>query len=100
MEEMNEWMNGRSQSSIQNRQSSIAIANYPTPRKHPPHAHPTPLAHHHPFGHSGRFPTLRLNNISPPGLEHDEVAHWLINRTILDRSNPLARDPFLCALPL
>lgn len=25
-----------------------------------------------------------LNNLSPPGLEHDEVAHWLINRAILD----------------
>jgi 4-amino-4-deoxy-L-arabinose transferase-like glycosyltransferase len=25
-----------------------------------------------------------LNNISPPGLEHDEVAHWLINRSILE----------------
>ena len=24
-----------------------------------------------------------LNNLSPPGLEHDEVAHWLINRGIL-----------------
>ncbi len=24
-----------------------------------------------------------LNNLSPPGLEHDEVAHWLINRDIL-----------------
>ncbi len=24
-----------------------------------------------------------LNNTSPPGLEHDEVAHWLINRDIL-----------------
>lgn len=24
-----------------------------------------------------------LNNVSPPGLEHDEVAHWLINRDIL-----------------
>lgn len=30
--------------------------------------------------------TLRLyglNNLSPPGLAHDEVAHWLINRSIL-----------------
>ncbi|MFN2189015.1 MAG: ArnT family glycosyltransferase, partial [Candidatus Promineifilaceae bacterium] len=25
-----------------------------------------------------------LNNESPPGLEHDEVAHWLINREILN----------------
>lgn len=24
-----------------------------------------------------------LNNVSPPGLEHDEVAHWLINNDIL-----------------
>ena len=24
-----------------------------------------------------------LNNLSPPGLAHDEVAHWLINRSIL-----------------
>ena len=24
-----------------------------------------------------------INNLSPPGLEHDEVAHWLINRDIL-----------------
>lgn len=24
-----------------------------------------------------------LNNVSPPGLEHDEVAHWLINQDIL-----------------
>jgi 4-amino-4-deoxy-L-arabinose transferase-like glycosyltransferase len=24
-----------------------------------------------------------LDNVSPPGLEHDEVAHWLINREIL-----------------
>lgn len=24
-----------------------------------------------------------LNNVSPPGLEHDEVAHWLINQQIL-----------------
>jgi 4-amino-4-deoxy-L-arabinose transferase-like glycosyltransferase len=24
-----------------------------------------------------------LNNLSPPGLAHDEVAHWLINRDIL-----------------
>lgn len=24
-----------------------------------------------------------LSNLSPPGLEHDEVAHWLINRDIL-----------------
>ena len=26
---------------------------------------------------------IGLNNVSPPGLEHDEVAHWLINRDIL-----------------
>ncbi len=25
-----------------------------------------------------------LNNLSPPGLEHDEVAHWLINQRILE----------------
>lgn len=25
-----------------------------------------------------------INNLSPPGLEHDEVANWLIDRTILD----------------
>lgn len=25
-----------------------------------------------------------LNNLSPPGLAHDEVAHWLINRGILN----------------
>jgi 4-amino-4-deoxy-L-arabinose transferase-like glycosyltransferase len=25
-----------------------------------------------------------LNNVSPPGLEHDEVAHWIINRGILE----------------
>jgi len=25
-----------------------------------------------------------LNNLSPPGLEHDEVAHWLINQDILE----------------
>src|SRR5690606_38574038 len=24
-----------------------------------------------------------LNNLSPPGLEHDEVANWLIDRSIL-----------------
>jgi 4-amino-4-deoxy-L-arabinose transferase-like glycosyltransferase len=24
-----------------------------------------------------------LNNVTPPGLEHDEVAHWLINQDIL-----------------
>ena len=24
-----------------------------------------------------------LNNLSPPGITHDEVAHWLINRSIL-----------------
>jgi 4-amino-4-deoxy-L-arabinose transferase-like glycosyltransferase len=26
---------------------------------------------------------LGLNNVTPPGLEHDEVAHWLINQDIL-----------------
>jgi 4-amino-4-deoxy-L-arabinose transferase-like glycosyltransferase len=26
---------------------------------------------------------IGLNNVSPPGLAHDEVAHWLINRDIL-----------------
>jgi len=26
---------------------------------------------------------IGLNNVSPPGLEHDEVAHWLINEQIL-----------------
>lgn len=26
---------------------------------------------------------IGLNNVSPPGLEHDEVAHWLINQDIL-----------------
>ena len=25
-----------------------------------------------------------INNFSPPGLEHDEVANWLIDRAILD----------------
>lgn len=30
-----------------------------------------------------------LNNESPPGLEHDEVAHWLINRDILDGNHAL-----------
>jgi len=26
---------------------------------------------------------IGINNVSPPGLEHDEVAHWLINQDIL-----------------
>lgn len=26
---------------------------------------------------------IGINNVSPPGLEHDEVAHWLINEQIL-----------------
>lgn len=30
-----------------------------------------------------------LNNISPPGLEHDEVAHWLINQSILEGNHAL-----------
>jgi len=30
-----------------------------------------------------------LNNGSPPGLEHDEVAHWLINQEILDGNHSL-----------
>jgi 4-amino-4-deoxy-L-arabinose transferase-like glycosyltransferase len=30
-----------------------------------------------------------LNNQSPPGLEHDEVAHWLINQDILDGNQGL-----------
>jgi 4-amino-4-deoxy-L-arabinose transferase-like glycosyltransferase len=30
-----------------------------------------------------------LNNVSPPGLEHDEVAHWLINQDILDGNHSL-----------
>jgi 4-amino-4-deoxy-L-arabinose transferase-like glycosyltransferase len=30
------------------------------------------------------FRLYGLNNISPPGLEHDEVANWLIDRSILD----------------
>jgi 4-amino-4-deoxy-L-arabinose transferase-like glycosyltransferase len=30
-----------------------------------------------------------LNNLSPPGLEHDEVAHWLINRDILEGNHAL-----------
>jgi 4-amino-4-deoxy-L-arabinose transferase-like glycosyltransferase len=29
------------------------------------------------------FRLYGINNVSPPGLEHDEVAHWLINRDIL-----------------
>lgn len=29
------------------------------------------------------FRFIGLNNDTPPGLEHDEVAHWLINRDIL-----------------
>ncbi len=30
-----------------------------------------------------------LNNLSPPGLEHDEVAHWLINQDILNGEHGL-----------
>ena len=30
---------------------------------------------------------LRLNNLTTLGLEHDEVANWLIDRTILDDNN-------------
>jgi len=30
-----------------------------------------------------------LNNLSPPGLEHDEVAHWLINTDILEGNHAL-----------
>ncbi len=30
------------------------------------------------------FRLYGINNISPPGLEHDEVANWLIDRSILD----------------
>jgi len=30
-----------------------------------------------------------LNNTSPPGLEHDEVAHWLINRDIIAGNHAL-----------
>jgi 4-amino-4-deoxy-L-arabinose transferase-like glycosyltransferase len=30
------------------------------------------------------FRLYGLNNTSPPGLEHDEVANWLIDRSILD----------------
>lgn len=29
------------------------------------------------------FRFVGLSNVTPPGLEHDEVAHWLINRDIL-----------------
>jgi 4-amino-4-deoxy-L-arabinose transferase-like glycosyltransferase len=29
------------------------------------------------------FRLYGLNNVSPPGLAHDEVAHWLINQSIL-----------------
>jgi 4-amino-4-deoxy-L-arabinose transferase-like glycosyltransferase len=36
------------------------------------------------LGIAAVFRLYGLNNISPPGLEHDEVAHWLINRAILD----------------
>jgi 4-amino-4-deoxy-L-arabinose transferase-like glycosyltransferase len=36
------------------------------------------------LGVAAVFRLIGLNNISPPGLEHDEVAHWLINRAILD----------------
>lgn len=30
---------------------------------------------------------IGVNSISPPGIEHDEVANWLINRSILDEGN-------------
>jgi 4-amino-4-deoxy-L-arabinose transferase-like glycosyltransferase len=30
-----------------------------------------------------------LDNVSPPGLEHDEVAHWIINRDILAGNHSL-----------
>jgi 4-amino-4-deoxy-L-arabinose transferase-like glycosyltransferase len=30
-----------------------------------------------------------INNLSPPGLEHDEVAHWLINQDILAGNHSL-----------
>ena len=30
---------------------------------------------------------LRLHNLTTLGLEHDEVANWLIDRTILDENN-------------
>jgi 4-amino-4-deoxy-L-arabinose transferase-like glycosyltransferase len=30
-----------------------------------------------------------LNNLSPPGLEHDEVANWLIDRAILDGNHAI-----------
>ena len=36
------------------------------------------------LGVAAVFRLIGLNNISPPGLEHDEVAHWLINRSILE----------------
>lgn len=33
--------------------------------------------------------TIGINNISPPGLAHDEVANWLINRSILDGNHAI-----------
>ena len=30
---------------------------------------------------------IGVSSISPPGIEHDEVANWLINRSILDEGN-------------
>jgi hypothetical protein len=94
-------MNGRSpnrQSKIVNRQSPLPI----TP--HPANIRPMHTRHRWLIvmllGVTAVFRLYGLNNLSPPGLEHDEVAHWLINRAILDKSYPLARDPFLCALPL
>ena len=33
--------------------------------------------------------TIGLYNISPPGLEHDEVANWLIDRAILDGNHAI-----------
>lgn len=31
--------------------------------------------------------TIGVHSISPPGIEHDEVANWLIDRSILDEGN-------------
>ena len=36
------------------------------------------------LGVTAVFRLYGLNNLSPPGLEHDEVANWLISRAILD----------------
>ena len=30
---------------------------------------------------------IGVSSISPPGIEHDEVANWLIDRSILDEGN-------------